>query len=178
MSSNDSYPTQRTDPNAWGTDPCAPKNPPRPRVFKPAELFKIVRAPPVETKGTGSFLGKLMGKDEKWIVWYFGRHVLEEYDEMPEDATEEKDRLAVLFLLDGKGYLRQQKTSWGLDYNKNHLNLTVEGWRYRKSVEEAAAIHVGEGFEFKRDEEKLKQTLVGVWEIDGGQCFQDAMYQC
>ena len=179
MSSNDSHPAQRTDPNAWGTDPCAPKNPPHHHVFTPAELFKIVRAPPVEAKGTGSFLGKIMSRDEKWIVWRITRQILEERHEMPEDATEEKDQhLVVVFLLDDMGYLRQRRTSWGLDYNKDHIVLTVEGWRYRRDIEEAAAIHVGEGFEFKRDEEKLKQTLVGVWEVDGGMCFRDAMYKC
>ena len=169
--------TQRIDPNAWGTDPCAPKNPPHHQVFTPAQLFKIARAPPVEAKGTGSFLSKLLSRDETWIVWHILSHDLEERREMPEDATEEKNQhLVVVFLLGHMGSLRQRTTCWGLDNNKTHIILTAEGWRYRRDIEEAAAIHVGEEFDFKRDEEKLKQTLVRVWEVDGGQCFKDAEY--
>jgi hypothetical protein len=176
MSLNDSRPTQRTDPNAWGTDPCASKNPPQHHVFTPAELFKIVRAPPVEASSTSKILDALKNRSRKWIVWHIQSQDLEERHEIPKVATEEKNQhLVVVFLLDDKGYLRLQETNWGKDSSGKHIILTEKGWKYGK-VDEAAAINVGEGFEFKGDEERLKQTLVGVWDVDGGKCFKDAEY--
>jgi hypothetical protein len=173
--------TQRIDPNAWGPDPYAPKNPPHQHVFSSAELFKIERAPPVEPKSTSAILNALtnLSRSEKWIVWHIQIWKLEERTssahDMEKEAAEKKQSLVVLFRLDDKGYLHQHETNWGKDSDGEHIVLTMEGWKYG-DVKEAAAINVGEGFEFKRDEERLLQTLVGVWKINDGQCFKDASY--
>ena len=139
----------------------------RPPTPEPPEVFKIERAPPVEAKSTGSVL---------WIVWHMGSKEIEEHHEKPEDATKKRTDRVVLFFLDGKSYLRQYKTSWCMHRDKYHLILTENGWRYRRDIEEADAINVGEDFDFKRDEEKLRQTLISVSKVDGEGCFQDAMY--